>query len=137
MWNIIAPKEEKKNSSHNTDHKDLRFRGKNVKEFFGEFFWVALISELSHKVWLKKLKQLWKMISFSGFASYKVVFSEESNFMLFPPPCLMIRWRPEEAYEPQHLTPTVKFGAGWWWSCVLQQGWNRTVICLWWTSEAK
>lgn len=47
----------------------------------------------------------------------KVIFSDESNFQLFPIPVhLMFRRRPGEAYKPQCLAPMLKFGWGLWWS---------------------
>uniref|UniRef100_A0AAY5K3T2 Tc1-like transposase DDE domain-containing protein n=1 Tax=Esox lucius TaxID=8010 RepID=A0AAY5K3T2_ESOLU len=52
----------------------------------------------------------------------KDIFSDESNFHLFPTPGrLMVRRRPREAYKPQCLALTMKFGNGLW---MLQQGWN-------------
>ncbi|KAK1800200.1 hypothetical protein P4O66_000249 [Electrophorus voltai] len=43
----------------------------------------------------------------------KVIFSDECNFQLCPTPGrVMVRRRPGEAYKPECLAPTVKFGAG-------------------------
>ena len=61
----------------------------------------------------------------------KVIFSDESNFQLFPTPGrLMVRRRPGEAYKPQCLPPIVKFGGGsvMIWGCFSKAGIGQ--ICL-------
>ena len=62
----------------------------------------------------------------------KVIFSDESNFQLCPTPSrLMVRRRPGEAYKPQCLAPTVKFGGGsvMIWGCFSKAGIGQMRYC--------
>ena len=62
----------------------------------------------------------------------KVIFSDESNFQLCPTHGrLMVRRRPGEAYKPQCLAPTVKFGGGsvMIWGCFSKAGIGQICLC--------
>ncbi|KAK3573643.1 hypothetical protein QTP86_029970 [Hemibagrus guttatus] len=66
------------------------------------------ISEKQRRATLKFAKdhRNWTVADWS-----QVIFSDESNFQLCPTPGLvMVRRRPGEAYNPQCLAPTVKYG---------------------------
>ncbi|CAJ0916738.1 unnamed protein product [Ranitomeya imitator] len=62
----------------------------------------------------------------------KVIFSDGSNFQLCPTPVhLMVRQSPGEAYKPQCLAPTMKFGGGsvMIWGCFSKAGIGQGNLC--------
>uniref|UniRef100_A0AAY5L5H5 Tc1-like transposase DDE domain-containing protein n=1 Tax=Esox lucius TaxID=8010 RepID=A0AAY5L5H5_ESOLU len=70
----------------------------------------------------------------------KVIFSDKSNFQLCPTPGhLMVGWRPGEAYQPQYLAPTVKFGGGsvTIWGCFSKAGIGQICLCEGRMNQAK
>uniref|UniRef100_A0AAY5L1N2 Transposase Tc1-like domain-containing protein n=1 Tax=Esox lucius TaxID=8010 RepID=A0AAY5L1N2_ESOLU len=69
-----------------------------------------------------------------------LIFSDKSHFQLCPTPGhLMVRLRPGEAYKPQCLAPTVKFGGGlvMIWGCFSKAGIRKICLCEGGINQAK